>query len=91
MSIEEVESNVQSIKKQFDSFFKGDLKVTVLWCHSHLFGKIKNNIDWYKDMYAIEFLRDIGKLFRVNTMLAKDSVKSRVETGMSLSCDLADS
>lgn len=44
--------------------------------------QIKNNIDWYKDMLAIEFLRDIGKLFRVNTMLAKDSVKSRIETGI---------
>ena len=39
-----------------------------------------NNYQFYKDMSAIQFLRDIGKHFRVNSMLAKDSVKSRIES-----------
>ena len=39
-----------------------------------------NNYEFYKDMSAIHFLRDIGKHFRVSSMLAKDSVKSRMES-----------
>ncbi len=42
-----------------------------------------DNFDWYKDMTVIEFLRDIGKHFGVNYMLAKDSVESRIENGIS--------
>lgn len=38
-----------------------------------------NNADWMKPWSFIEFLRDVGKNFRVNTMLNKDSVKSRLE------------
>lgn len=37
-----------------------------------------NNLDWMQPMSAIEFLRDVGKHFSVNFMLAKDSVKSRI-------------
>ena len=40
-----------------------------------------NNLDWTAPMSAIEFLRDIGKHFSVNQMLAKDSVSSRLESG----------
>jgi tyrosyl-tRNA synthetase len=43
-----------------------------------------NNYDWYKDMSAIQFLRGIGKHFRVSTMLQKDSVKNRLaDSGLS--------
>lgn len=44
-----------------------------------------NNIDWFKNISFIQFLRDIGKLFRLGPMLSKDSVKSRMqsEEGMS--------
>jgi tyrosyl-tRNA synthetase len=46
--------------------------------------KVLNNYDWYRDMNAISFLRNVGKHFRMGTMLAKDSVKSRLEgDGMS--------
>lgn len=47
--------------------------------------QIFNNYDWFKDYSFIHFLRDIGKHFRVSTMLARDSVKSRMisEEGMS--------
>jgi tyrosyl-tRNA synthetase len=46
---------------------------------------ILNNFDWYKDFSFIQFLRDIGSLFRVGPMLAKDSVRLRLqsEEGMS--------
>ena len=40
-----------------------------------------NNLDWTKDLSAIDFLRDIGKHFSVNQMLARDSVSSRLESG----------
>ena len=42
-----------------------------------------NNIDWFRNMSFLEFIRDVGKHISVNYMLAKDSVKSRLETGMS--------
>lgn len=42
--------------------------------------EIVNNYDWYKDFSILDFLRDVGKHFSVNNMLAKDSVKSRIET-----------
>ena len=40
-----------------------------------------NNLDWTKPLSALEFLRDIGKHFSVNQMLAKDSVSNRLESG----------
>ena len=45
--------------------------------------KYINNIEFYKDLNTITFLRDIGKHFRVNAMLSKDSVKSRMNEGES--------
>ncbi len=42
-----------------------------------------NNYDWFRDMGFLEFLRDAGKNITVNYMLAKDSVKNRMETGLS--------
>ncbi|GAB2569455.1 tyrosine--tRNA ligase [Gracilibacillus alcaliphilus] len=43
----------------------------------------RNNADWLSSITFIEFLRDIGKHFSVNYMLAKDSVESRLENGIS--------
>jgi tyrosyl-tRNA synthetase len=42
-----------------------------------------NNYDWISSLNAIEFLRDIGKHFNVSYMMSKDSVKSRIENGIS--------
>jgi len=42
-----------------------------------------NNYDWMKEFSFLEFIRDVGKHITVNYMLAKDSVKSRLESGMS--------
>ena len=43
--------------------------------------QVVNNLDWTSPLSAIEFLRDIGKHFSVNQMLAKDTVSSRLEAG----------
>lgn len=45
--------------------------------------KMVNNYDWTKSYDVISFLRDIGKHFSINTMIAKDSVKSRLDSGIS--------
>ncbi len=45
--------------------------------------EIVNNYDWTKDFNLIQFLREIGKYITVNYMLSKDSVKKRMETGIS--------
>lgn len=42
-----------------------------------------NNYDWFENMSFLDFIRDVGKHISVNYMMAKDSVKSRLETGMS--------
>jgi tyrosyl-tRNA synthetase len=42
-----------------------------------------DNAEWLRPLGAIEFMRDVGKHFPVNQMLAKDTVKSRLETGIS--------
>ncbi|MEQ8535061.1 MAG: tyrosine--tRNA ligase, partial [Imperialibacter sp.] len=42
-----------------------------------------NNYDWFKKFGFLEFLRDAGKHITVNYMMAKDSVKNRLETGLS--------
>lgn len=53
----------------------------------HLFGeenfRIVNNRDWLGQLSLMDFLRDYGKLFSINTMLAKDVVASRLEVGIS--------
>ena len=47
------------------------------------FEKIVNNFDWISKLNVIDFLRDYGKEFNVNYMINKDTVKSRLETGIS--------
>ncbi len=45
--------------------------------------RMVNNYDWFKDMGFLRFIREVGKHITVNYMMAKDSVKSRLETGLS--------
>lgn len=42
-----------------------------------------NNYNWFENLTFIDFLRDVGKHFTVNYMISKDSVKSRMESGIS--------
>jgi len=68
--------NQECIKKQLLKFL--DFDSTKTNC-----AEIVNNYDWMKDFSFLGFLRDIGKHITVNYMMAKDSVKKRIETGIS--------
>ena len=72
-SSEVVEEWVSRIRKQVSAFLDFDAKTNP--------ALVVNNLDWTSPLSAIEFLRDIGKHFSVNQMLAKDSVSSRLEAG----------
>lgn len=72
---EELDENVLYQKKQLEkliNFEEGENKAILV-----------NNYDFYKNMNALEFLRDVGKHMTVNYMLSKESVKKRLETGIS--------
>ena len=70
LSPEQVAENASRIRDQLAGYlsFEGDNAATLV-----------NNADWLSKMTMIEYLRDIGKHFSVNAMLAKESVKSRLE------------
>ena len=72
-SSEVVEGWVKGIRKQVSAFLDFDTPKNP--------ALVVNNLDWTSTLSAIEFLRDIGKHFSVNQMLAKDSVASRLEAG----------
>jgi len=63
---------VDRIRKQLEGFLDFTGKNAAI---------MANNLDWTAPVSAIEFLRDVGKHFSVNQMLAKDSVASRLESG----------
>jgi len=70
-----VAHNLQSQKKQLEHFLdfsSGENKAEVV-----------NNYDWFKEFSFLDFIRDVGKHLTVNYMMAKDSVKTRLETGLS--------
>ena len=71
LEIEEIQSNIDSIKTQIQSFIPGI--------------KVMDNEDWFSQMNVLEFLRDIGKSYRMGVMLSKESVRLRIdsEEGMS--------
>jgi len=62
-----------------------NLKAILDWNNPTTKPVILNNYDWFKNFSFIDFLRDVGKYFRVGTMIAKDSVRNRMnsEEGMS--------
>ncbi len=67
ISKEEVENNIKGLTAQAKKIFGFE---------------VVNNWDWTKDINICDFLRDYGKYFNVNYMLAKDHVKSRMEVGI---------
>ena len=67
ISKEEVEKNIEGLKKQAEKIFGFE---------------VVNNWDWTKDINVIDFLRDYGKYFNINYMMAKDHVKSRLDVGI---------
>ena len=67
--------NLTSVQKQLEQFLDFD-------CGANS-AEVVNNYDWFKEFNFLDFIRDVGKHMSVNYMMAKDSVKSRLETGMS--------
>ena len=75
LDLEEIQTNLLCIKKQLETFLDFDSKVNG--------AEFVNNLDWMQTMNFNVFLREIGKYITVNYMLSKDSVKNRMETGIS--------
>jgi len=75
LDAETLNHNVACVKAQLEKFLDfngGDNSAEMV-----------NNYDWFRDMSFLDFIRDVGKHITVNYMMAKDSVKKRLETGMS--------
>ncbi|MGF2146083.1 tyrosine--tRNA ligase [Vagococcus fluvialis] len=74
-SMEQVQHNVDCLTNQMKKLFfdeDNEQQLTMV-----------NNYDWTHELTLLDFLRDYGKNFNINTMLAKDIVSSRLETGIS--------
>lgn len=70
-----LQHNLNCIKAQLEKFLDFD-------CGDNS-AEIVNNYDWFKEFSLLDFLRDAGKHLTVNYMMSKDSVKKRLETGIS--------
>ncbi len=73
-SYEELDRNLNAQVEQMKRFLRFDGPNAA---------RLVNNYDFYKDMNVLDFLRDVGKNLTVNYMLSKDSVKKRLDTGLS--------
>ena len=73
---DEVRANATRIRDQLSGYLTFEGPAAAI---------MENNADWLEPMTAIEFLRDIGKHFPINVMLAKESVKQRLESEQGLS------
>jgi tyrosyl-tRNA synthetase len=67
--------NLACVKKQLEKFLDFNAGANS--------AEIANNYDWFKNFNFLDFIRDVGKHISVSYMLAKDSVKNRMETGIS--------
>jgi tyrosyl-tRNA synthetase len=78
-SVEEIEKNSRALEKQLRRFldFGGAGK------KAGNAALMRDNAEWLRPLKAVEFMRDVGKHFTVNYMLAKESVQSRIEGGIS--------
>ena len=75
LTVEEVQHNVSCIRQQLSKFLDFENPVNG--------AEICNTYDWMKDYLFLDFIRDVGKHITVNYMMTKDSVKKRLETGLS--------
>ncbi len=71
LTLEEIEANGEKIRVQLEQFLDFKVKSNP--------AKLINNADWLRSINYLDFLRDIGKNFTVNTMIRRDSVRSRME------------
>jgi len=78
---EERSLNDESIVADWVSRIRKQLELIIDFDDKKSGAVLANNLDWTKPLSALEFLRDIGKHFSVNQMLAKDSVASRLDAG----------
>ena len=78
---EERSLNDESIVADWVSRIRKQLEMIIDFDDKKSAAVLANNLDWTKPVSALEFLRDIGKHFSVNQMLAKDSVASRLDAG----------
>ena len=74
LSVDEIAANTASIRTQLERFVDTSGRNAAL---------VRNNADWLVQLQAIDFMRDVGKHFTVSYMLQKESVKTRLEVGMS--------
>ena len=72
LGVEDIRRNAESLKRQFSRYISFDADKALLL----------NNADWLSDLKYIAFLRDIGKHFSVNKMLTAESVRQRLEKGL---------
>ena len=77
MSVEEVDENVRSIRAQLARFIEFDGE------NGGGSAILVDNAEWLRTLRTIEFMRDVGKHFTVNYMLQKESVKARLDGGIS--------
>ncbi|GEL05160.1 tyrosine--tRNA ligase [Rummeliibacillus sp. G93] len=75
LTAEQIDNNVAGIKKQLEQIFD--------FSEGENGAKLVNNYDWVGKLSTIEFLRDYGKLININYMLSKDTIASRLESGLS--------
>ncbi len=77
LSVEKLEANVAGVEKQLRQFLDFGASPNA--------ASLVNNFDWMRNFSYLDFLRDVGKNFPVSVMLAKDSVKNRIdrESGIS--------
>lgn len=75
LSSDILDYNIRAIRKQLSRFLDFD-------CGQNA-AEIFNNYHWFKEIHFLDFIRDVGKHVSINYMMAKDSVKSRLESGMS--------
>lgn len=82
LDLEQIDANAAAIRSQLTRFLRfrgpGDDPNEAL-----NFARMRNNADWLRQVSLMEFLRDTGKHFTLSYMLQKESVKSRMETGIS--------
>mgnify|MGYP001158351222 CR=1 FL=1 len=74
-TMDKITENAEKLSSQMRSLFEAGSEQSGI--------KLVNNYDWLSELSFLDFLRDYGKEFNINTMLAKDVVANRMDTGIS--------
>ena len=75
LTLDEIDANGEKIRIQLEQFMDFEVKSNP--------AKLINNADWLRHINYLDFLRDVGKSFSVNSMIRRDSVQNRMEKGIS--------